>query len=51
LLGQVKDLMDQNEEVLSSSPVRTVEELTKRTEGRAAPDSEVDVQAFLEGGG
>jgi phage shock protein A len=50
LLQQVKDLLDQNEEVLSSSPVRTVEELTRSAGKQSAPGWEVDVEAFLRAG-
>jgi phage shock protein A len=51
LLQQVKDLMDQNEKVLSSSPVRTVEELSAPAARGPSAGGEVDVEAFLEGGG
>ncbi len=48
LLEQVDDLIGENEQVLSSAPVRTVEELTARPEP-ASKEAAVDVQAFLEG--
>jgi hypothetical protein len=50
LLGQVKELLDENEEVLSGSPVRTVEELVASAGGEAEDAGDVDVQAFLEAG-
>ncbi len=52
LFQQANEAISQNQEVLAESPVRTVEELSRKGVGEATATSEgeVDVRAFLEAG-
>ena len=51
LMAQVNDLLEKNTEVLSASPVRTVEQIVTEQKAPAQPSKDVDAQvkAFLEG--
>ena len=49
LLGQINGVMGQNEKVLSTSPIRTVEELTLgQQKSTSGSESDSEVKAFLE---
>jgi len=52
VLAKVNDLLGENEDVLSASPIRTVEELAaaKPTTATPAAKLDADVKAFLEAG-
>jgi len=52
VLAQVNDLLGENDDVLSASPIRTVEELAAAKPATATPSAKLDadVKAFLEGG-